>query len=94
MCENSNQRVQEVTISGVHVRFIGVGVLVGDVWAVDVSPSGDRIVVGICGDSDSDSTENQVWEYIMLAFSSLDMGCALLLVCLLGAAMHSSQRCV
>lgn len=68
VCEDINQRVQEVTISGVHVRFIGADILVGDVWAVDVSPSGDRLVVGVF--NDPLDTTDQVGETLVLVYTS------------------------
>ena len=34
VADYSNQRVQEVTFSGVHIRDIGVGVFRGDIWGI------------------------------------------------------------
>ena len=44
MAEQGNKRVQEVKLTGTHVRFIGVGVIDDMIWAI--TSSAELIVVG------------------------------------------------
>jgi len=49
VAEHDNERIQEMTLEGGHVKFIGVGVINEGVW--DVAMHGDVVAVGKCGES-------------------------------------------
>ena len=44
VADNGNKRVQEVTLTGGHVRFIGVGVIDDEIWGI--AANAELIVVG------------------------------------------------
>ena len=47
VAEFANKRVQEVTLTGAHVRFVGVGVIDEDIWGI--AANAELIVVGKWG---------------------------------------------
>ena len=66
VAECVNQRVQEVTVSGEHVRFIGAGVIDDRIWSV--ATNDEVIVVGKCGHTTTDCNRLMLFDAATGAF--------------------------